>query len=210
MRGLDVVLFDLGGVLTSDPWQSILLTPGRGIADRCALNRTEVEAAADRLWPRYSLERHSEAEYWEDLGALLGVRIPPDAVREAKQDTVIRNEQVHPALAVLGSHGVAWGVISDNTAFWYDMQVAILGIRESLDPRLEFLSFEYGLSKNATTPTLFEAAAKGLGGSSALVIDDRPENLVSARSAGFEARSYSLPDDPRGSGLVALLERVVR
>ena len=33
------VLIDLGGVLTVDPWESLVLTPRTGLADRLHLDR---------------------------------------------------------------------------------------------------------------------------------------------------------------------------
>lgn len=41
------ILFDIGGVLTSDIWETLLLTPVSGLADRLGLNRQIVQQAAD-------------------------------------------------------------------------------------------------------------------------------------------------------------------
>ncbi|MFE2973842.1 hypothetical protein [Streptomyces sp. NPDC059258] len=50
----DVVFFDIGGVLFCDPWETLLLTRGRGIADRLEVPRAVAKSAGAELWNGYA------------------------------------------------------------------------------------------------------------------------------------------------------------
>lgn len=199
---LTTILFDLGGVLTSDPWQSILLTPEDGVVDRMRLNRTIVEDAAARLWPKYSLGRHGEAEYWTELGAAVGVEFDPELVAQAESSTVRVNRQWAGVLTTLRRRGMDWGTISDNTPFWYAKQLRMLAVGAATPPAHQFLSFDFGAAKTGTTPDLFHLAAGLVSPPATLVVDDRDRNLQAAETAGFSVVKYEMAADGSGSGLV--------
>jgi FMN phosphatase YigB (HAD superfamily) len=199
---LATVLFDLGGVLTSDPWQSILLTPGDGLVDQLRLSRPEVENAAAALWPKYSLARHEETEYWAELGDVLGVTFDLEQVARAEVSTVRGNPQLPAVLSVLRGRGTAWGTVSDNTPFWHALQCELLDVRTADH---EFLSFAHGAAKVGTTPDLFQLAAAVLDPAATLVVDDRDHNLAAAAAAGFRVAKYEMSADRRGSGLLDLI-----
>jgi FMN phosphatase YigB (HAD superfamily) len=203
------VLFDLGGVLTPDPWQTILLTAGRGLVDSLGLDRSLVEQAGDALWPKYSRAPHSEDEYWTEFAAAIGTDIPRQAVEEIKDALIVGNPTFRSALADLETAGVRWGVISDNTQFWYAGQLRRLGIQGRVTEDLEFLSFRHGLSKTGTEPSLFDLAAAVLDPSLTLVVDDREKNIDAATATGFVAEHYAMRDDEDGSMLLDLLRRRV-
>jgi FMN phosphatase YigB (HAD superfamily) len=184
------VLFDIGGVLTVDPWQALLLTPGRGVADRLRLDREAVERVGDLLWPRYSLEPTAEAEYWDDVQRALGVEIGADVVRAAEADTLIADPSAGAALKSLDKREIRWTFISDNTSFWYSKQLGLLGGQPPSWPA--YLSFERGVSKTSQAVGLFELAASELDPEMTTVVDDRAHNLARAVSCGFRAVSYSM------------------
>ncbi len=89
------VLLDLGGVLTADPWQAILLTPRLGIADRLGLDRAAVNMAGEVLWARYSLVPDEEQQYWSDFRREVGREVPAEVVRKAEFETVWGARSLH-------------------------------------------------------------------------------------------------------------------
>lgn len=204
---LATVLLDLGGVLTPDPWQSILLTPGAGLVDSLGLDRARVEEVGELLWPKYSLAPHPEDLYWAEFGELLGADLPPVEISRASAATIAGNPGFRPATAALDDAGVRWGFVSDNAPFWYERQLRCLGAEGTVREDMEFLSFRYGAAKTSTRPDLFELAAAQLDPGRTLVVDDRARNLDRAAAAGFTTDRYALGDDPAGSGLLALVTR---
>ena len=190
---VSTILLDLGGVLTTDPWQSILLTPDTGVADLLGLDRAEVAEAAESLWPSHSLAATEEADYWEQLSGLLGHRIEAAAVASAERSGLRVNPEAAQVLTLLD--GRNWGVISDNTAFWYPKQLALLRLDRA---PAGYLSFDRGLSKLSAGQGLFELAAGELDAGSTLVVDDRAANIERARRAGFLTQPYAWAAAPSG------------
>jgi FMN phosphatase YigB (HAD superfamily) len=185
------VLFDIGGVLTNDPWQSLLLTPERGLAARLGLDPDDVSQAAEKLWPKYSLAPGSEHDYWHELGALLSVGVPAEMVRQAERDCLVVDEAWASVLARLGQRRTAWGFISDNTSFWYAKQIGLLGGARPA-PEREFVSFSRGLSKSTPGHGLFEVAARTLDPGETVVVDDRRHNLERAEAVGYRVVDYTM------------------
>lgn len=188
----DTLMLDVGGVLYGDPWETLLLTPGAGLADRLGLDPVAVHRAGTVLWPRYARSIRPAGEYWAELGERLGVRIPPGLVAEL-EETLLRPS---PHAAELLRHAAARydriGLISDNTAFWYPWQAAELRLDDILDPGLVFLSYLRGTAK-ADRPGLYGIAACHVEPHRTVVIDDRAHNLRRAAELGFHTVRYSMP-----------------
>jgi FMN phosphatase YigB (HAD superfamily) len=204
VQDIEVILFDIGGVLTSDPWQTLVLTPEVGLAARLGIASEDAARAGDVLWERYSLEPAPEGHYWRDFGGIVGQEIPLDLVQHLEHTIIRVNPGARNALALAAKSAARWGVISDNTAFWYRLQLSLLG-SPTPDSDLTFVSFARGISKKTLGQGLFERAAEATRPSSTLVIDDRNENLERAKSVGFIARRYTLDVDESGTGLEDLL-----
>jgi hypothetical protein len=182
----EVVLLDIGGVLTPDPWQSLLLTPGDGLADRLGIDRSSVEEAASGLWAQFSLDERAEQDWWEALGRMVGTTIPQGLVEEVEA-RVLRSFGGADELIREAQRIGEVGLISDNTSFWYPKQAKPLGLKQRTRPSLRFLSFEWNLVKSSAPVGLFEVAAQYLAGRRTVVVDDRETNCDRARSAGLEA-----------------------
>jgi FMN phosphatase YigB (HAD superfamily) len=188
------VLFDIGGVLVSDVWETILLTPERGIADQLRLDRGCVRRAGEQLWQKYAVIKGSEAEYWVELGRLLNTEIP---VRLRGDSYALL--EVHPAAtqtlrALNGAH-VQIGVITNNTTFWFERQLDLLPtLREVSDRSRWFVSCDVGTTKRER-PGLFGVAARHVDPNNTLVIDDRPTSIEAAREFGFIACRRALEEE---------------
>ncbi|HEX2087255.1 MAG TPA: hypothetical protein VHF89_16350 [Solirubrobacteraceae bacterium] len=192
------VLLDVGGVLTSDPWQSILLTPRRGLADRLGLDRDVVERHAQRLWSRHSVERTDAATYWAELEEALGRPLPRELVGQLEEDLIEPGPYAERILREVAARSVRIGVISNNTCFWYPRQERLLGLDRYVDPDLVFLSCRVGVAKDSEPRGLFAVAADALEPPTTLVVDDKDKNVTRARACGFRAVRYEMhspPDD---------------
>jgi FMN phosphatase YigB (HAD superfamily) len=200
LRFLDVerkeiraVLFDLGGVLTPDPWQALVLTPGSGIADRLGISRGRAAIAAERLWNEYVVRADAnEGDYWREFGDLVGASIPRGLVSSVERELLRPNPEASDVLHSLVDAELRVGVVSDNTTFWYDKQARITGLDRVADPDLLFLSFRFGVTKEAV-PGLLEIAATSVAPNATLVVDDRTDHVDRARELRFHAVRYS-PD----------------
>lgn len=204
-RAIDVVLFDLGGVLTPDWWETLILSPEAGLADVLELDRTAAEAAGKALWPSFDRRLATEAEYWEAFGGRVGRNIPKEAVEAAEGACLRANPNAAAVLAGLSEAGLRIGTISNNTAFWAPKQFALLGFAKSFDPGLVFLSHEAGAVKGKGNPDLFALAAGRTDPGRTLVIDDRTDNLTFAAKLGFQILHHPAPGlrPPRGEGALA-------
>lgn len=185
-RAPDVMLLDVGGVLTPDPWQTLLLTPGDGIADRLGADRTEFEEAATRLWPEFSLEERSEVDWWLELSRAVEIEITADLVKEV-EDRLLQPIAGAAELISEARRICDVGVVSDNTWFWYRKQSDLLGLDRLTMQPLRFLSFERGVSKETFPVGLFEVASESLTGRQVVVVDDRDVNCQRAEAAGLIA-----------------------
>jgi FMN phosphatase YigB (HAD superfamily) len=191
---VDIVLLDIGGVLTSDPWQSIVLTPGRGLADLLGIERAAAEATGKTLWPKYSLSVHDEGEYWNEFARSVGCAIPAGLVRSVELKNLEVNSSAKYALVELDERSIPWGFITDNTAFWYRKQLGFLGLSDRRDASLDFPSFECGVAKSSNGRNLFEVAAAAIDPARTLIVDDRLHNIDRASQAGFVTLRYSMHD----------------
>jgi FMN phosphatase YigB (HAD superfamily) len=210
MAGSRTVLLDVGGVLTPDPWETLILTRHRGIGARLGLDAELMERAARELWPVVSRAVLEESEYWRRFGQITGHAIPPALVEEVELELLRANSDAKQAIGMLREWGVAWGIISDNTSFWYPKQLRLLGLNDEVDPGLEFLSFRHGLSKSSNGLGLYEIAAQSIDPGSTVVIDDRAANLKRAQSLGFTARYYGFDPGRPDHGLSQLLRETLK
>jgi len=201
---LTTVLLDLGGVLTPDPWQALLLAPGRGLVDRLGLDRAAVVAAADELWQYHARHRTTEEDWWAGLAARAGRPIPPAAVDRAERELLGLLPGARDALDALAGAGVPWGLVTNTTDFWYARQRALLGLAPG-EPAWAFVSSVEGCEKG-DRPGLFERAARVVDPAATLVVDDRPDNLARAAEVGFGTERH--PGVP-GVPLLATLRRRV-
>ncbi|MFD0352218.1 HAD family hydrolase [Streptomyces sp. NPDC127110] len=206
-RPRPAVLFDLGNVLFCDPWETLLLTPGAGLADRMGLDRTRVAAAARQLWRRYSIVEADEPAYWGELGRALGVVIDPALVAEAEEALLRPGPHAQPMLASAAAGSRAVGIVSNNTSFWYAKQADMLGLDRYVDPSLVFLSCRLGVSKGSAGRGLLELAAELADPARSLVVEDRTPNVERAAAVGFEAVRFCLRTS-RGEPAPGLLERI--
>lgn len=181
------VLFDLGGVLFPDPWETVVLTPGVGVADRLRLDRERAAAAGSALWPRFSRRAETEEAWWEAFEREVGVAIPRDLVARVSTSLLVPLPAGLGLLATARASGCRLGVITDNTAFWFPRQARALDLDAWAEPDLRYVSSERGVGKR---DGLFEMAASEVDPRATLVVDDRDHNLERARACGFRTLRF--------------------
>jgi FMN phosphatase YigB (HAD superfamily) len=190
---VDRILIDLGGVLTVDPWETLVLTPQTGIADRLQLDRAVAERIGAELWQVHSRSVTSEELYWQQFADRAGVEISPALVAEVERELLVATPGALHMVERLRAGDRAWGLITNNTAFWYPKQLGVLGMLRS-EPLWQLTSFAAGLDKH-DSPGLFELAAATMDAAHTIVIDDRPLNIERARHCGFQATMYRVGDE---------------
>jgi len=184
--------------LFCDPWESLLLTPKRGLADRLGLDRHTVDKVARRLWVQYSSAEATEEAYWNDLALALDLQPHKglkDLVKKLEPELLLPNPRAFDILDRTRSRKIQIGVVSDNTAFWYGKQAQCLNLDNYLAPQLLFLSYLFHQNKDAG---LFGIAATRVEPTVTLVVDDKQRNIERAQGYGFHAHRYSLTDGELG------------
>lgn len=200
---IQIVLFDLGGVLASDVVEGILFDRKYGLAPAGWLTRRRWRAAATVAWNYSAIRKSStEAEFWQHFSERLGTTVTLAQARAIMPHVMHVNQEAAKVIADLSAAGIRVGMVSDNTPFWYQEQRALLGLVDTVDPSLTILSFEQGVTKRHG---LYHHAALIADPSSTLVIEDRLPWRRFARRAGFHVGSYRFGS--RGSSLRRVLQR---
>lgn len=194
MGSYRTILFDLGNVLFCDPWETLLLTPGAGLADVHGWDRGAVFHAGQKLWGKYSIIKSSEAEYWEDFRSLLGVNISQPEIDSVSSMLLYPNPSATRILESAADAGARIGLASNNTSFWFSLQWEKLDLRRFVDPDLIFVSHELGVEKSTPGEGILEIASNCIDARKTLLVDDRQGNLERARTVGYQTLWYSLSD----------------
>lgn len=203
-----VILFDLGNVLFCDPWESLLLTPGTGLADRWGLDPSVVGEAGRRLWRGFSVREAEESEYWDALSGELDRPVPPQLIKQLEEELLVANPAAGELLEAASRGGARpVGIASNNTSFWYAKQAERLTLDRWVDPALVFLSCRLGVTKGSPGRGLLDIAAEHTRPSSTLIVEDRAANLDRARSLGFRTVEYAFTG-PAGVSSAELLETI--
>jgi FMN phosphatase YigB (HAD superfamily) len=186
------VLFDIGGVLTPDPWETILLDEEHGLHKDAGAEVELAEKLTD-VWSKYShMPEAQEGDFWQEASVALGLEIDQEAVNEVTGKVVVADPQAVETFDFLQQQGVGVGIISNNTAFFWPVQRDALGLEDQdIDPSLIFLSHEEGRDKGGG---LFETAAQVVDPKETLIIDDRQSNIDYAKFLGYQTMSYSTKD----------------
>lgn len=192
--GVEVVLLDVGNCLASDYWETVLLTPDVGLADRLGVDPAAACEAGRTLWERHCRRVSEEVTYWQELESALGVEIP-DGVPEELDPLVLANPQAELLLSTMAEAGLRLGVCSNNTAFWFPKQAAKVGLHRYTDAALQFLSHLTGRTKG-DDPSLLDLVADDLDPATVLLVDDRPGNLDAAEQRGFHTVRYAMDEVP--------------
>lgn len=192
---IEAVVFDIGGVLAYDVWEHALLDEEMGIAARFGIDPDEAEATGQELWERYAYTPATaevdwqalELDYWQQL--IRRLELPADARQLiAYSDQFVRPvEHMIDLVTELHQAGIGLAICSNNNEFWFERQMARLGIRALFAPDAIVLSNWIGVSKSSPAYEMFQAVENALGidRGNCIFIDDRWPNIVRAAEFGM-------------------------
>ena len=182
----ELILFDIGGVLIR--WKDEVVF--RKVAERYQLSFSQVTAAILPLRELLQTGQIPLREMWERLSKQLGVPFPED-FHELWAGTLLRmsrpNRAVLDLAKALRKRGFTTGLFSNTDAI-HTLLFEESGWFTDFEPWI--LSYQLGVTKPA--PAAFRAAAKlaGIPARKILFIDDRRENVESARKSGWRALPF--------------------
>ena len=201
---IKTVLFDIGGVLTPDPYETILLHEEHGLGHDLNLTKEELSKKLSVVWEKYATtENTSETEFWDEVNQTIGTKLREEDIVTVRRKVIIPNSETNTVFSFLTDKGIRLGIISNNTSFFYELQASMLPIKKYIDANLIFLSQEEHCRKS---DGLFEVAAEALDPKSTFVIDDRFSNVEYAKKLGFDGEVYSMED---GDSLLSLVQRIL-
>ena len=180
--------FDLGIVLVDFSVERML----RQIAEVAGLDPDRVsEAIFDSgLQKQHELGRITWREFYESFCQATGARPDYDGLTLAATAIFELNLSMVPVVAQCSQAGHRLGILSNTCqTHWQYCRDRFRVIGETFE--VHTLSYEVG----ATKPDLkiYEAAAEkaGLAPEEIFFVDDMPENVAGAKSAGFDAVQYT-------------------
>ncbi|MBN1874622.1 MAG: HAD family phosphatase [Anaerolineae bacterium] len=198
---IKAVIFDVGGVLTYDIWEHLLLDDEIGIASQYKLNRDNVEKVGKLLWEAFAYTQETrqnsweilERKYWDLFIEFFWDKHPPLNV-SADKFIQMTNHFIKPVdgmisiLERLQSKAVKLAICSNNNEFWFKRQMDTLQLYRFFNPSKIILSCRVGTPKSSPRFEMFYAAidALGVAPSSCIFVDDREENTERAKQCGME------------------------
>lgn len=183
--GVDVVLFDFGGVIAEEGFLN-------GLKSIAKMNGLDPDAFAKTGFDLvhatgYVVGRIEEPAYWQSVRDATGIRGDDESLRREILDHFVLRPWMIDVVKRLRDSGVGLGMLSDQTN-WLDELNAAYGFFQWFD--FVFNSYHQGKSKR--DPRAFEEAleAIGTGPDRVLFVDDHPENVEKARDRGMHAIVY--------------------
>ncbi len=197
-EGIEIIFFDIGGVLVGGDGPRGAL---RKAAGENGLPPEIAETVETNYWIPFALGMISEEEYWQGIARDLGLDVGPDSLRKDAYCTFLLMEETFDiAKELSGTYRV--GIISNHSDEWSDYIIGQFGFRGLFDPIV--ISSRVGMRKPGLG--IYEAALAeaGVPAEKALFIDDRADNIGSARLLGMQGIVFESP-----SRLEEELERVL-
>lgn len=189
------LVFDVGGVLARDVWESMLLDESRGLAKQHGLDEALVNEVGQVLWNIYAHEpsvpghtsRDLEIEYWTRLIEDLGISAnAPDLIRRTAE-FICPIPGMDLLLEQLRHTDINLAICSNTTEFWFERHWAALGLDRFFSADKVVISPRVGVSKTSDTLRMYERVVEtlGIGPRQCLLIDDREENVERALDFGM-------------------------
>jgi FMN phosphatase YigB (HAD superfamily) len=198
------VLFDLGNVLSHDGHETYLTHELYGLALGLDEPKEVITQKVNHVFRKYAvMETASEADFWGEIADSLGVELNAGAVNEVKRQIDDTNPEAIKSFELLKSRGIAIGIVSNSSPFFYEPQTKPLHLDKYVDQNLLFLSHKRGVLK---ANGLFEIAASMVDPATTCVIEDRMKNVQYAQNLGFHAVHYAFDS---GESLLAVVKKAV-
>lgn len=198
--GIEIVISDFGGVLTSPLVQSFA-----AVQDQTGIPFEELGKAMSRIseregqHPLFELEkgRISEPDFLKRLGAelepALGHRPQMHRFREVYFDALNPNEPMIELMRSLKQSGYRMAMLTNNVREWEPLWRSMLPVDEIFELVVDSAFVEM----RKPEPEIYEITLERLGGAparSCLFVDDIEENCEAARKLGMTAVHYRDPE----------------
>jgi putative hydrolase of the HAD superfamily len=190
-RPVDLVLFDLGGVLIELSGVRVMLEL-TGISSEEDLWRRWLTC---RWVRRFESGRCSATEFAAGVVADWRLRLSPAAFLEAFVSWPVGPLPGAAELVAETRASVATGCFSNTNALHWHDRFAVWPLMNMFDHR--FLSFELGLLKPDVAAFAQVAATLGVPADRVLFLDDNALNVAGAAAAGFQAFRAAGVDETR-------------
>lgn len=185
MRNIRAVLFDFGGVLAEEGFSKGLEAIGR---DQQLPVDDMTQAGMHAVYDSgYVTGQGTEEDFWTLLRERTGLHGDDAALTKTILDGFVVRPWILDLVQRLRSLGYVTGILSDQTD-WLDRLDAGQHFYRCFDRVYN----SYRLGKGKRDPSVFSdvAADLGLPPSQILFIDDNPNNVERARSAGMRGIHY--------------------
>ena len=190
------IVFDIGGVLASDIWETMFLDPNKGLAKHFGLDPNAVHKFGLGLWEQYAyLDACCEEEvdfleedYWQRFMDEFDISEQLDFFIQKTYEFIIPVKGMMGLVEQLAPK-YELGICSNNSEFFHTKLAEVLGLYKYFDPKKEILSTKIGASKTSPNYEMFKALDKALDTpkENVLFVDDRQKNIERAIEYGFNA-----------------------
>jgi HAD superfamily hydrolase (TIGR01509 family) len=192
------LIFDIGGVLTNDPWEAMFYKNSGNIAKEYRIDPGEVEACIRPIIEEFFFlppldgpEHADELEqgFWNKaITALHLTASDPDKFIHQTDAFIQPIAGMADLVREIREKGIPIVLCSSTSEFLYKRQMRALGLTEFLPQEKEILSCRFHTSKKNPEGIMFMAAASALNlePETCLLIDDRIENFPPAHDVGVK------------------------
>lgn len=156
------------------------------------------------VWDKLLTGRAFEDEYWQAVRQDSGWNVPTHLLQQAVRQNFRELEGTRAHILDLRRRGYRLGLISNHVREWAEWLERQFHFRSLFDDHI--FSFDVGMTK--PDRAIFSLALQRLNAdpASTLVIDDDPENLLSANDLGCQVLQFLTPHqlaiDLRRRGLI--------
>lgn len=218
LKMIKALIFDVGGVLTEDVWENMLLHGEEALAPTLGLNLGRVTEVAKSLWTEFAHRsvtdvanwRMLEVEYWTSFTKELSIPQPPQYFIDRTDKFIKPLPGMIDLLAELARRNMSLAICSNNTEFWFARQMDKLNLSRFFEPGNVILSSRIGTSKASPKFEMFEAVVNSLAvdRQDCILIDDRLETVL--RSIEFGVTAILFPSNSAGGSayLKSLFEKL--
>jgi HAD superfamily hydrolase (TIGR01509 family) len=212
------VIFDVGGVLAYDVWETFLVGSEVGVASTLGLDAHEARKVGQELWHQFAYSptqsedgwRKLEKEYWDLFIERFHLSQSADYFVSLTDRFIRPVEGMTLLLESLRANGIKLAICSDNTEFWFRRQMDTLGLEKFFKPDYTIVSCRIGASKSSPGFEMFEAvvAALNIDKKDCVLIDDRSEAILQGVEFGLAGIIFPSHSPHGGRYLRALLAKM--
>jgi len=213
------LVFDIGGVLTQDIWENLLLDEKKGVAAILKLDRQRVCKVAQRLWDKFAHRSTDETHDWKELELEYWNLFIEEFQLECSADYFISltEEFVQPITGMIelledlkSRSNVQLAICSNNTEFWFQRQMERLHLHRFFHPNNIILSSRIGISKSSSSFQMFKAVVNALeiDRNNCIFIDDRQNSVLQAVAFGMVGILFPSHSEQGASYLSVLLQKM--